>query len=60
MKNILLIALTFFLTSVYGQKADKIYLDKTDSTKNCYTIIYPPKLPWTGYIVLIPGFGETA
>jgi len=60
MKSILLTVLAFFLTSAYGQKIDKIYLDKTDSTKNCYTLIYPPKLPWTGYIVIIPGFGETA
>ncbi|MEY4905050.1 MAG: hypothetical protein RLZZ292_2865, partial [Bacteroidota bacterium] len=49
----------------YGQKVnnpkiEKIFLDNTDSTKNCYTIIYPKKLPWTGYIFLIPGFGETA
>lgn len=29
-------------------------------SKNCYTIIYPTKLPWTGYIFIIPGFGETA
>lgn len=38
----------------------KVYLDKTDTTKNFYTIIYPPKLPWTGYIFLVAGFGETA
>ena len=41
-------------------KTEKVYLDNTDTTKNFYTIIYPPKLPWTGYIFLIPGFGETA
>ena len=38
----------------------KVYLDNTDTTKNFYTIIYPPKLPWTGYIFLVAGFGETA
>lgn len=53
--------LTFFvLTNLFGQKTEKVYLDKKDSTKNYYTIIYPPKLPWTGYLVIIPGFGETA
>lgn len=41
-------------------KIEKVYLDKTDTTKNYYTIFYPPKLPSMGYIFLIPGFGETA
>ena len=48
------------LTNSFGQKIEKVFLDKNDSSKNCYTIIYPPKLPWTGYIFIIPGFGETA
>lgn len=43
-----------------NSKIEKVYLDEADSTKNCYTIIYPPKSPWTGYIFLIPGFGESA
>jgi hypothetical protein len=38
---------------------EKVFLDK-DSTKNCYTIISPSKLPIKGYIFLLPGFGETA
>lgn len=50
----------FILTNSFGQKTEKVFLDKNDSSKNCYTIIYPPKLPWTGYIFIIPGFGETA
>lgn len=65
--NRLLIILTFSLFAINckGQKVtnpkiEKVFLDETDSTKNCYTIIYPPKLPWKGYIFLIPGFGETA
>lgn len=41
-------------------KTEKIFLEKTDTTKNFYTIIYPPKLPWKGYLFLVPGFGETA
>jgi esterase/lipase len=45
---------------VANPKIEKVFLDKTDTTKNCYTIIYPPKLPWTGYLFLVPGFGETA
>lgn len=65
--NRLLIILTFSLLAINcnGQKVsnpkiEKVFLDKTDTTKNCYTIIYPPKLPWTGCLFLIPGFGETA
>lgn len=65
--NRLLIILIFLLSAINcsGQKVsnpkiEKVFLDKTDTTKNCYTIIYPPKLPWTGYLFLIPGFGETA
>lgn len=59
------LACKFFAISCIGQKitnlkTEKIYLDSLDTTKNCYTIIYPPKLPWTGYIFLLPGFGETA
>ena len=67
MNRLFLIILTFSLFAINsnGQKAfnpkiEKVFLDKTDTTKNCYTIIYPPKLPWTGYLFLIPGFGETA
>ncbi len=41
-------------------KIEKVYLDSSDTTRNCYTIIYPPKTPWAGYIFLLPGFGEAA
>jgi hypothetical protein len=40
-------------------KIEKVFLD-SDSTKNCYTIIFPSTLPIKGYIFLLPGFGETA
>jgi dienelactone hydrolase len=56
-----LIVLTIFvLTSAHAQKMEKVYLDKNDSTRNCYTLIYPPSIPWRGYVVILPGFGETA
>jgi esterase/lipase len=65
--NRLFIILTFSLFSincigqkVFKPKVEKVFLDQTDTTKSCYTIIYPPKLPYTGYLFLIPGFGETA
>lgn len=67
MNKILLLIFTFslFAISCWAQKVsnlkiEKVFLDKTEKTKNCYTIIYPPKLTWKGYIFLIPGFGETA
>ncbi len=61
MLRLKLILLTFFiLTNLFGQKIEKVFLNKNDSTKDNYTIIYPSKLPWTGYVVIIPGFGETA
>jgi dienelactone hydrolase len=66
MKRLLIIlTISLFASNCNGQKVsnpkiEKVFLDKSDSTKNCYTIIYPPKLPWKGYLFLIPGFGETA
>lgn len=67
MKKFLVTVLTYSLFAFYcnGQKVnnpklEKVFLDKSDSTKNHYTIIYPQKLPWTSYIFLIPGFGENA
>ncbi|WP_235893283.1 alpha/beta hydrolase [Flavobacterium franklandianum] len=67
MNRLFLIILTFSLFAINsnGQKAsnpkiETVFLDQTDTTKNCYTILYPPKLPWTGYVILISGFGETA
>lgn len=67
MNRFFLIILTFslFVINCNGQKVtnlkiETVFLDETDSTKNCYTIIYPPKPPWTGYVFLLPGFGETA
>ncbi|WP_240453367.1 MULTISPECIES: alpha/beta hydrolase [unclassified Flavobacterium] len=67
MKTLVFLIFTFIFFNVHcfgqkesNQKIEKIYLDKNDKTKNCYTIIYPSKLPWKGYVFLIPGFGETA
>ncbi len=59
------LTISFFAFSCTAQKTstpkmEKIHLDQSDTTKNCYTIIYPPKLPWLGYIFLLPGFGESA
>jgi esterase/lipase len=67
MKNlyILLITLSLFSINANGQqtaslKMEKVFLDKTDTTSNYYTIIYPTKSPQTGYLLLLSGFGTTA
>ena len=60
LKHKLTILLFFILTNSFGQKIEKVFLNAKDTTKNNYTILYPPNLPWTGYIFIIPGFGETA
>ena len=59
-KSFLLISFLLLFLQSFGQKSEITYLDKTDSSKNCYSIIYPKNLPWKGYLILIPGFGETA
>lgn len=40
-------------------KTEKVFLEN-DTTKNCYTIIFPSKSPVIGYIFLLPGYSETA
>lgn len=41
-------------------KIEKVYLDTKDSSRNCYTVIYPQTSPSNGYVFIVPGFGETA
>ena len=67
MNRFLFILLTFSIftiscnaQTITNPKIEKVFLEKTDTTKSCYTIIYPPKIPWKGYLFLVPGFGETA
>lgn len=45
---------------IHGQKIEKTALDHSDPSKNCYTAVVPDKQPVTGFLVLLPGFGETA
>jgi pimeloyl-ACP methyl ester carboxylesterase len=44
----------------YAQKTEHVYLNQSDSTKSCYTLLTPPKLPCKGLLILMPGFGEDA
>lgn len=55
-----LLLATFVSTLLFGQKIETIYLNPKDSTSNLYIIIYPPKLPYKGYIFLIPGMFQKA
>jgi hypothetical protein len=67
MNNILITFLTFPLLAICcnthkenNPRIEKVFLSENDTTKNCYTIIYPPEPSWKGFLFLIPGFGETA
>lgn len=52
--------ITFIVALSYGQKVETIYLNAKDSSKNMYVIVYPSKIPWTGYMFLIPGMFQKA
>lgn len=56
----LFFAVTCNQSGEHNPTIEKVYLNKTDSTKNCYTLISPAKLPASAFLFLIPGFGETA
>lgn len=43
-----------------AQKVETVYLNPNDSTSNFYIIVYPPKLPWSGYMFLIQGMFQQA
>jgi hypothetical protein len=58
------LALSIFTIGCSAQKrihlkTEKVFLEN-DTTKNCYTIIFPSKSPVIGYIFLLPGYSETA
>jgi len=53
-------AITCCAQTAVNPKIEKIYLDEKDTTKNCYTIVYPANKTLTGYLMLVPGLGETA
>lgn len=59
-KIVVAIFIFFFFTDANGQKIEKVYLNKKDSTVSCYTVIHPTKLPVNGFICLLPSFNETA
>jgi hypothetical protein len=44
---------------VFGQKQETIYLEKDNVVSNYYTVVYPDKLPYKGYMFLLPSTWET-
>lgn len=53
------ILLLFILTNSFGQKIEKICLNKNDTISNRYLAISPLKSPLNGFMFLIPSFYET-
>ncbi|MBK9688591.1 MAG: alpha/beta hydrolase [Saprospiraceae bacterium] len=49
-----------FAQTIDLPKIEKVFLDKRDTSSNCYTLIYPNNQPCVGYLLLMPGFGESA
>lgn len=49
----------FILINSFGQKIEKIYLNESDSTSNCYLTVSPQEIPFNGYMFLIPSFYES-
>lgn len=50
----------FVFASSYAQKIETVYLNTKDNSSNLYIIVYPPKIPWTGFMFLIPGMFQKA
>ncbi len=61
MRKLILLILFFCVCKIsIGQKVETVYLNTTDSTSNFYIIVYPPSLPWNGFMFLIPGMFQGA
>ena len=61
MRKFTFLVFTFFVFTIsYGQKTETVYLNSKDSSSNFYIIIYPPQIPWTGFMFLIPGMFQKA
>ncbi|MDO1445190.1 hypothetical protein Q0590_02955 [Rhodocytophaga aerolata] len=47
--------IVFICTFSYSQKIETVYLNAKDNTSGLYVIVYPPKPPWSGFMLLVPG-----
>jgi hypothetical protein len=55
----ILITLLLISHQLLCQKTETIYFDEKNKESNLYLIVYPDKTPYNGFMLLIPGFGET-
>lgn len=59
-KYVLALLCLLNISNGFSQRIEKIFLDKNDSVRNCYTVIHSASLQLDGYMFLVPGFGETS
>lgn len=60
MKKLMILFALLLTDNLYAQKTDRVYLEQGNQDASYYTIVYPPKTPWKGTLILVAGFGETA
>lgn len=61
MRKFALFILTVLTSTIsFAQKTETVYLNAKDSSSNLYIIVYPPKIPWTGFMFVIPGMFQKA
>ena len=58
-KSFFMLMFLFLAQSLWGQKVETIYLDLNNKSSNLYLLVHPSKLPYSGFMFLIPGMGET-
>ena len=55
----LTLVLLLSLTQLHGQQTEVVYLEEDNVTGNFYTLLYPSD-QLKGYVVILPGFGQSA
>src|SRR5690554_727920 len=58
-KPITTLLMLFFLTHLYAQQTEVVYLEEDNVSGNFYTLLYPPD-QLKGYVLILPGFGQSA
>ena len=59
MKHLFSGLIVFLISNfAFGQGFEKVYLDNENTTSNYYIILCPEQLPYTGFLFLVPSFGE--
>jgi hypothetical protein len=55
----LTLLMLFSITQLLAQKTEVVYLEENSVTSNLYTLLHPPDPP-RGYVVILPGLGQSA